>query len=243
MILDDGTKHGTISVGCRSIYTEAGVDGAHRSILSKDRPWPFFICELPTRGFPVDGDPVFSDEVLGYQTVSQESMRMSSGDNDQGQATAEMEALFDLEPLDQVLDEFKGQRGAVIPILQRTQDVYGYLPREVLKVISRKMQIPLHQLYGVATFYAQFHLHRRGRHLIRVCDGTACHVRGSAKNVEAIERSLGVVPGQTSPDYKYTLEIVYCLGSCGLSPVAVVDEHVYAQLAPETLVQRLKKLE
>ncbi len=153
------------------------------------------------------------------------------------------EAPLDLSFLDQILAEYKGQKGAVIPILQRAQDTYGYLPREVLKAISQKALIPLNQLYGVATFYAQFHLHRRGRHLIRICDGTACHVRGSNKAIEAIERSLRVAPGQTSPDYKYTLEIVYCLGSCGLSPVAVVDDQVCARLAPEALVQRLKALE
>ncbi|NLF69619.1 MAG: NAD(P)H-dependent oxidoreductase subunit E [Candidatus Anammoximicrobium sp.] len=150
---------------------------------------------------------------------------------------------LDLTPLDHILEEFKGRRGAVIPILQRAQDAYGYLPREVLRAISQKTLIPLNQLYGVATFYAQFHLQRRGRHLVRICDGTACHVRGSGKNVEAVERSLGVGPGQTSEDYKYTLEIVYCLGSCGLAPIAVVDDKVYARLAPEALVQRLESLE
>jgi len=131
----------------------------------------------------------------------------------------------------------------VIPILQRAQDAYGYLPREVLRALSQRTLIPLNQLYGVATFYAQFRLNRRGRHLIRICDGTACHVRGSSKNVEAIERSLRVGPGQTTEDYKYTLEIVYCLGSCGLAPIAVVNDKVYARLAPEALVQRLESLE
>jgi NADH-quinone oxidoreductase subunit E len=153
------------------------------------------------------------------------------------------EEAFDLRPLDRILEEFKGQKGSVIPILQRTQDVYGYLPRPILHAIAQKTHIPLNQLYGVATFYAQFHLHRRGRHLLRICDGTACHVRGAAKNVEAVEKSLGLEPGATSADYKYTLEIVYCLGSCGLSPVAVVDDKVLGRLAPDTLLKRLEKLE
>ena len=169
---------------------------------------------------------------------------MSSSTSEQavGGAVTE-EPAFDLAPLDHILDEFKGQKGAVIPILQRTQDVYGYLPKPILAAISRKTQIPLNRLYGVATFYAQFHLHRRGRHLVRVCDGTACHVRGAGKNIDAVSKSLSLAPGQTSPDYKYTLEIVYCLGSCGLSPVAVVDDKVFGRLAPEALVQRLDKLE
>ena len=167
----------------------------------------------------------------------------SSGNGSTCACEAAANEPLDLGLLDHILEDFKGRKGAVIPILQRAQDTYGYLPREVLKAISQKTLIPLNHLYGVATFYAQFHLHRRGRHLIRVCDGTACHVRGSGKNIEAIERSLQVAPGQTSTDYKYTLEIVYCLGSCGLSPVAVVDDKVIARVAPEALVQRLESLE
>jgi NADH-quinone oxidoreductase subunit E len=150
---------------------------------------------------------------------------------------------FDLGPLDKILGEFKGQKGAVIPILQRAQEAYGYLPREILKVISKRTGIPLSRLYGVATFYAQFRLTRRGRHLVRVCDGTACHVRGAPKNVEAVEKTLDVKAGGTSADYKATLEIVYCLGSCGLAPVAVIDEKVYGQLAPSALVQQVEQLD
>jgi NADH:ubiquinone oxidoreductase subunit E len=150
---------------------------------------------------------------------------------------------LDLSRLDPILEEFKGQQGATIPILQRAQDAYGYLPREVLVAISRKTLIPLSQLYGVATFYAQFHLSRRGRHLVRVCDGTACHVRGSAKNIETLEKELKMAAGTTSPDYKYTLEIVYCLGSCGLAPVATVDDKVHGRLGPDALVKQMKALE
>jgi NADH:ubiquinone oxidoreductase subunit E len=149
----------------------------------------------------------------------------------------------DLAVLEAILTEFEGQSGAVIPILQRIQDAYGYLPKEIMAVTSRKTKIPLSQLFGVATFYAQFRLKRRGRHLIRICDGTACHVRGAPKTVQAIENALKVAPGDTSPDYKYTLELVYCVGSCGLAPVAVVDEKVYGQTRPEPFVRQLKKLE
>jgi NADH:ubiquinone oxidoreductase subunit E len=149
----------------------------------------------------------------------------------------------DLTPLDAILDEFKGQKGVVIPILQRAQEVYGYLPREVMATISEKANIPITRLYGVATFYAQFRLTRRGRHLVRVCDGTACHVRGASKIVEQIEKSIHLKPGESDPDYKYTVEIVYCLGSCGLAPVTVVDDKVYGQTKPENLVKRLNQLE
>jgi NADH:ubiquinone oxidoreductase subunit E len=149
---------------------------------------------------------------------------------------------LDLRPLDRILDEFKTPRSSVIPILQRTQDAFGYLPRAALKLIAEKTLIPLQQLYGVATFYTQFHLKRRGRHIVRVCDGTACHVRGSDKNIENVEKSLGLKPGETTTDYKMTLEIVYCLGSCGLSPVALVDEKVYGRLSSDELVHHLKAL-
>lgn len=149
---------------------------------------------------------------------------------------------LDLSQLDHILEEFRGQKDAVIPILQRTQDTFGYLPREVLKYISVKAKIPLNRLYGVATFYTQFHLKRRGKHLVRICDGTACHVRGAPKSIHAMEKGLGLKPGGTTEDYKLTFEIVYCLGSCGLAPVALVDEKVYGQLTPDVLVERLKAL-
>jgi NADH:ubiquinone oxidoreductase subunit E len=131
----------------------------------------------------------------------------------------------------------------VIPILQRAQDAYGYLPREVLEAISQRTGIPISRLYGVATFYAQFRLTRRGRHLVRICDGTACHVRGAPKCLNAVSHAISLEPGQTSPDYRYTLEIVYCLGSCGLSPVALVDDRVYGRLVPHELVKRLQQFE
>ena len=149
---------------------------------------------------------------------------------------------IDLKVLDAVLEEYKGKKGSVIPILQRTQCLYGYLPKEALLAISEKTGIPLSQLMGVATFYAQFRLVRQGRNLIRVCDGTACHVRGAQKNVEAIEESLKVPAGGTSTDYKYSMEIVYCIGSCGLAPVAVVNDKVYAQIEPKKFVKQLEKL-
>ncbi len=155
---------------------------------------------------------------------------------------SESEPPIDLARLDRILEEFKSHKGAVIPILQRTQDALGYLPRQALRYISQKTLIPLNQLYGVATFYSGFHLHRRGRHLLRVCDGTACHVRGSAKSIEAIEKATGVAAGTTAPDYRFTFEIVYCLGSCGLSPVALVDEKVCGRLASDALVKRIAEL-
>ena len=156
-------------------------------------------------------------------------------------AVAQAEAL-DLAPVREILAKYKGQRGALIPILQQAQEAYGYLPREVLVAIAKGLGVPLSQVYGVVTFYAQFYLTRRGKHIIRTCDGTACHVRGSAKLIDSMERELGVKAGETTPDYQFTYEVVYCLGSCGLSPVAVVDDRVVGRLTPERMVQIVRGL-
>jgi NADH:ubiquinone oxidoreductase subunit E len=150
---------------------------------------------------------------------------------------------IDLTPLKGILDEYGQQKGAVIPILQRVQDAYGYLPKEAMRAVSKQTGIPLSRLMGVATFYAQFRLQRRGKHLIRICDGTACHVQGAGKLVDGLSKELAVPPGGTSPDYQYTMEIVYCLGSCGLAPVAVIDDKVYGRLTTDHLVETLGKLE
>ena len=148
---------------------------------------------------------------------------------------------LDFEPLDKVIEEFGGKAGTLIPILQRAQEIYSYLPPEVLKRVSEKTEIPLSQIYGVVTFYAQFYLTRRGKCIIKQCDGTACHVRGAGKIVETIEKELGVKAGETTPDYKFTFEVVYCLGSCGLSPVATIDDKVMGRLVPEKMTQLLRE--
>jgi NADH-quinone oxidoreductase subunit E len=148
---------------------------------------------------------------------------------------------IELEPLNKIIEEYKGKPGSLIPILQKSQDIYGYLPPEVMNWISEKTGIPLSQIYGVATFYSQFYLVRRGKTIIRQCDGTACHVRGAAKIVDTIENQLGIHAGETTPDYKYTFEVVYCLGACGLAPVAVVDNKVVGRLVPEKMTQILKE--
>ena len=153
------------------------------------------------------------------------------------------EETLDLAPLDEVLEEYRGQRGAVIPVLQKAQEIYGYLPPEVLKRVAEGMRVPIGQIYGVVTFFSQFYLTRRGRHIVRQCDGTACHVRGAARIIDKIEQELGIRMGETTPDYKCTCELVYCLGSCGLAPVAVVDGNVVGKLVPEKMVSILRELD
>ncbi len=153
------------------------------------------------------------------------------------------EETLDLTKLDDVLTEYRGQKGTLIPVLQKAQKLYGYLPKEVLQRIATGMRVPISRVYGVATFYSQFYLTRRGRHIIRQCDGTACHVRGAARIIEKLEDELGLKAGETTPDYKVTCEVVYCLGSCGLAPVAVVDDHTIGKLAPEKMLSIVRGLE
>jgi len=169
-------------------------------------------------------------------------MMPSATRNQPGHDAAGASPALDLSRLERILDQFAGKPGSLIPILQRTQDIYGYLPREAIRFIARKTRIPLSRIHGVATFYAQFHLQRRGRNLVRVCDGTACHVRGAGRILDALQQAVGVAPGETTPDYQLTLEVVYCLGSCGISPVALLNHTVCGRLNADTLVQRVKAL-
>ncbi|RYD02565.1 hypothetical protein N752_24870 [Desulforamulus aquiferis] len=115
--------------------------------------------------------------------------------------------------LEEILVKYQNEPGALIPVLQQAQDIYGYLSPELLKEISSCLNIPLSRIYGVATFYAQFHLEPRGRNIIRVCQGTACHVRGASRVMDAIKRYTGVDTGETTKDLRFTIEPVACLGA------------------------------
>lgn len=122
-----------------------------------------------------------------------------------------------------IVDKYKGKKGSLIPILQKAQEEFGYLPPEVIRKISVQTGLPLSQVYGVVTFYAQFHLEPRGKHTVKACRGTACHVRGGANVLDELKDTLGVDEGETTQDYNFTLETVACLGACALAPVVVVD--------------------
>ena len=147
----------------------------------------------------------------------------------------------DFAPLDEAIDHYQGRSGALIPILQKAQALYGYLPQEVLQHIADRMDIALGKIYGVATFYAQFYLERRGRHIVRVCDGTACHVKGAPNLVTAVASEYGIDPGETTDDGQLTMEIVYCIGSCALAPVALVDNQVVGRVKEDDLLRRLDR--
>ncbi len=149
---------------------------------------------------------------------------------------------LDLGHVDAILARKKDEKGAIIPILQETQEAYGYLPREVLARIADELGVPFSRIYGVATFYSQFYLTRRGRNVIKVCDGTACHVRGASHNVNTLRQRLGVEPGQTTQDYQFTYEVVYCLGACALGPVAVVNGQVKGRCSAERMHQIVEEL-
>ena len=127
----------------------------------------------------------------------------------------------------------KGKASLLIPLLQALQEELGWLPREALEEAAKHLRVPLSRVYGVATFYAQFYLEPRGRHLVRCCRGTACHVRGAAAVIRAVEETLGIKDGQTTPDLSFSFETVACLGACALAPVVVLDETYYGKMTPE----------
>ena len=147
----------------------------------------------------------------------------------------------DLSLMDEIFEKYKGQAGALIPALQRAQTIYGYLPAEVLRLVADRLGVSLGKVYGVATFYAQFYLERRGKHVLRMCDGTACHVKGTPALINAVEGEFGIQPGDTTEDGELTVEIVYCMGSCALAPVAVLDGQVMGRMRQETLLRTVKK--
>ncbi len=154
---------------------------------------------------------------------------------------ANSEDSIDLALMEPVLKKYSGQKGSLIPILQQVQGLYGYLPRPALEMVSKRLRAPMSKIYGVATFYSQFYLERRGRHVLKVCDGTACHVKGTPALLNAIRAEYEIEPGQTTKDYELSLEVVYCLGSCALAPVAVLDSKVMGQVHRETLLANVKK--
>lgn len=147
------------------------------------------------------------------------------------------------EELRKALDKYKDMKGALIPLLQEAQEIYGYLPREVMQQISGALGIPFSKTFGVATFYAQFHLKPRGRNIIRICQGTACHVRGASKVFDAVSKKLGVARNETTEDLRYTLETVACLGACGLAPVMMVNDDTHGRLTPDKAAGTIEKYE
>jgi NADH-quinone oxidoreductase subunit E len=147
-----------------------------------------------------------------------------------------------IEPALKIIEELSPiTEGAIIPLLQRLQDVYGYLPQDVVLDVARRTGLPASRVYGVATFYAQFRLKPGGRHTIRCCRGTACHVRGSKTVLNAVRSELGIDDGETTEDMKFSLETVACLGTCFLAPVIMVNNDYFGSMTPGRIRNVLDK--
>ncbi len=137
--------------------------------------------------------------------------------------------------LDAVIAQHKNEEGALMPILQKAQDIYGYLPVEVQNAIADGLEIPVSEVFGVATFYSQFLLNPKGQYPVAVCLGTACYVKGAGKLMEKLESILGIENGGITDDLKFSLEATRCIGACGLAPVLTIGEDVYGRLTPDML--------
>lgn len=146
-----------------------------------------------------------------------------------------------LKPVEEILSRYEKKERYLIPVLQEAQDEYGYLPEEVMKEIALGLNLSLSQVYGVVTFYSQFHQEPRGNNIIRVCMGTACHVRGGDSILNAIKDELGIDAGETSDDLEFTLESVACIGACGLAPVIMINDDTHGRLTPEKVPGILAK--
>ena len=143
--------------------------------------------------------------------------------------------------LQQVIEELKNQPGALMPVLQKAQGIFGCVPMDVQKIIAEGLGVTLSEVYGVATFYSQFHLEPRGKHTISVCLGTACYVKGSQKVLDRLSEELKTPVGKTTADGLFTLNATRCLGACGLAPVMTIDEEVYGRLVPDDIPGILAK--
>lgn len=140
-----------------------------------------------------------------------------------------------------VIDQHRNDPGALMPILQQAQEIYGYLPIEVQQIIADEMDIPLEKVYGVVTFYAQFSINPKGQYKISVCLGTACYVKGSGDIFNKLQEKLGIASGEITPDGKYSLDACRCIGACGLAPVLTVNEDVYGRLTVDDIDRILAK--
>jgi len=155
--------------------------------------------------------------------------------------TEEQEQV-DVNLLDSLIEKYKDKKGNLIPLLQGTQDIFGYIPHEAFEKISSEVGIELSDMYGVVTFYAQFRLNPVGKHIIKVCHGTACHVQNANAITDALKESLKINDGETTEDGIFTLESVACLGCCSLAPVMMIDNDTYAKLTGGQAVKIIKNV-
>jgi NADP-reducing hydrogenase subunit HndA len=147
------------------------------------------------------------------------------------------------EKLLAVIAELKDQKGALMPIMQKAQEIYGYLPIEVQSIISNELNVPLEKIYGIATFYSQFALNPKGKYQISVCLGTACYVKGSGDILLKLKELLNISDGECTPDGKFSLDCCRCVGACGLAPVMMINGDVYGKITPDDVEEILAKYE
>lgn len=150
--------------------------------------------------------------------------------------------VVDLSMIDPLIEKYKGKKGNMIPILQGVQNIFGYIPREAFLKISNATGLKLSEMYGVATFYAQFRMNPVGKHIIKVCHGTACHVQNAGALTEALEEALKLKDGETTEDGLFTLESVACLGCCSLAPVMMIGDETYGKLSGTQSVKIVKNI-
>ena len=151
------------------------------------------------------------------------------------------EQLEKLKKLQEIIEKHKGEKGALMPVLHEAQEVYGYLPLEVQQLISDGLNIPLSEVYGVATFYSQFTLTPKGKYEIGVCLGTACYVKGAQQIIDRLSKELNIEVGGTTEDGLFTLTATRCLGCCGLAPVLMVNDDVYGRLVEDDIPKIIEK--
>jgi len=154
---------------------------------------------------------------------------------DKAKTTAEA----DLGRINEIVAEYSQQKWALIPLLQEVQEEFGYIPPEAIRLIARGLGLFPAQVQGVISFYAQFYTARQGRNIVKVCRGTACYTRGGVRILSEMEKQLGIKPGETTCDFKYTLEAIACFGSCALAPVVVIGKNVYGRMTPTKVGQIL----
>ena len=159
------------------------------------------------------------------------------------QKEEELAKKVDLDLLNPIIEKYKDKKGNLIPLLQGTQHLFGYIPHAAFKKIADETGIKLSEMYGVATFYAQFRLKPVGKNIIKVCHGTACHVQNANKVTEALQEALGVKDGETTPDALFTLESVACLGCCSLAPVMSIGDETFGKLDGKGAVNILKNIQ
>lgn len=148
---------------------------------------------------------------------------------------------MNLNKVDEIVDEYEGDGSWLVMILQDIQREYNYLPAPVLQQVAARLDVPLSRVHNVATFYSSFSLTERGKHLIKACDGTACHLRGFTNIRDEISRQLGVEEGQTTADKSFTFEVVACLGACALAPVMTIDSEYHGNMTPGKIRQVLEE--